>query len=248
MKWILGLKRIYPDVSREALAKFLKEPSFIRVLWRNAGNLGKNYETLPLQVQMNLDSAEKPRTVLNLHGSKKSTKDSFEKISSNLMPRNPARSILEVGIKCDNLLTLQNMGVDCVLGASLRVLGSRYPNATIFSGDIDSRILFKEDRISTYWVNQLDTRSIVDLCKQSRNSFDLVIFDGINTPLADLKALILTMPFVRRDGYIVIEDISLNSAITVCAFFKLVLGHKGGSSMVRIDNRQLLLCQKGNRS
>ncbi len=194
--------------------------------------------------QRDFDSAEELGNVFRLYGSDKSTHHDYEKIYSNLVPRHLARSILEIGIGSNNLDTPQNMGADGVPGASLRAWKSWFPNATIIGGDIDSRILFQEDRISTYWVDQLSPQSIVDLCEQSRDMFDIIIIDGLHTPIADLNSLIYTMPFVRSGGYIVIEDISPNSAKSVWSFLKLVLSHRGGSSLVRMKNGWLFVFQK----
>ena len=45
-------------------------------------------------------------------------------------------------------------------GASLKVWKDYFKNAKIFGADIDKRILFQEERINTYEVNQLDPSSI----------------------------------------------------------------------------------------
>ena len=48
-------------------------------------------------------------------------------------------------------------------GASLKVWKDYFVNAQIFGADIDRNILFKEDRIETYHVNQLDQESIIKM-------------------------------------------------------------------------------------
>jgi hypothetical protein len=244
MKWNTGPKRKLTQDSRGIFAKFLEVLLFMGVLSRNAWSIRKSCSAVPIQIERDFKSAEELGDAFRLHGSDKSTHHDYERIYSNLIPRHLAKSVLEIGIGSNNLDTPQNMGVDGVPGASLRAWQSWFPNAAIIGGDIDSRILFQEYRISTYWVDQLVPESIVSICQQSLDLFDLVIIDGLHTPIADLNSLIYTIPFVRSGGYIVIEDISPNSAKSVWIFLKLVLSKRGGSTLIKMKNGHLFLFQK----
>ena len=45
-------------------------------------------------------------------------------------------------------------------GASLRVWRDYFPNAIIYGADIDKDILFAEERIKTFYIDQLDPVAI----------------------------------------------------------------------------------------
>ena len=73
------------------------------------------------------------------------------------------------------------MGINGKPGASLRVWREYFKNAQIFGADIDKEILFKENRIETYYVDQLNRDSIKNMWKEiNKNNFDLIIDDGLH--------------------------------------------------------------------
>ena len=48
-------------------------------------------------------------------------------------------------------------------GASLRVWKDYFINSRVYGADIDKSILFEEDRIKKFYVNQLDSSSIKEM-------------------------------------------------------------------------------------
>jgi hypothetical protein len=68
--------------------------------------------------------------------------------------------IFECGLGTNNPNLASNMTDTGMPGASLRVWRDYFRNAKIYGGDIDKEILFEEDRIKTFYVDQLDTSSI----------------------------------------------------------------------------------------
>ena len=60
---------------------------------------------------------------------------------------------------------LSNMGERGKPGASLKAYRDFFKNSEIYGADIDSQILFKDDRISTYYVDQTKERSLKKLFK-----------------------------------------------------------------------------------
>ena len=82
----------------------------------------------------------------------------------------PAREqfslVFECGIGSNNLDVPSNMGSRGVPGASLRVWRDFFPNAQIVGADVDQRILFQEERILTYKVDQTDAKSVKDMWKR----------------------------------------------------------------------------------
>lgn len=64
--------------------------------------------------------------------------------------------ILELGLGTNNLDVLSNMGVFGAPGASHRGWREIFPHAQVHGADIDRRVLFEEDRIKTFYCDQLD--------------------------------------------------------------------------------------------
>jgi hypothetical protein len=101
------------------------------------------------------------------------------------------------------------MGPDGRPGASLRGFRDWAPQATVFGADVDQRVLFSDERITTYYVDQLQTSTLRALAAHfPPHSFDLVIDDGLHTPEANVNFLEIALGLVRDDGWIVVEDVA----------------------------------------
>ena len=142
-------------------------------------------------------------------GSDKSTDhDYFEVYGSILCPKRkePLR-ILEIGLGTNNLAFQSNMGLGGRPGASLRAFRDWAPKATLFGADIDRGVLFAEDRIKTYFVDQTEPATLRELAQCVGTGFDLIIDDGLHLPHAGLNTIEALLPLLRPDGTMVIEDI-----------------------------------------
>ncbi len=87
--------------------------------------------------------------------------------------------VFECGLGTNNIDYPYNMGENGRPGASLRVWRDYFPNAEVYGGDIDKSVLFTEDRIRTYYLDQTQpevVNSFWDLV--GLNDFDLMIDDG----------------------------------------------------------------------
>jgi tetratricopeptide (TPR) repeat protein len=115
--------------------------------------------------------------------------------------------VLEIGLGTHNVDVVSNMGPSGVPGASLRALREYLPNATILGADVDERILFQEDRIRTYFVDQTDLTSLESLGRNIPDSIDLIIDDGLHAPNANLAVLAFGLKRLKNNGWLVIEDI-----------------------------------------
>ena len=103
---------------------------------------------------------------------------------------------------------MSNMGTYGQPGASLRAFRDMYPKATVFGADIDKRVLFTEERIKTYFVDQTDMATLSELKNQFANiSFDLIIDDGLHNSHANLNTANFALDLLKPDGVFVIEDI-----------------------------------------
>ena len=98
-------------------------------------------------------------------------------------------------------------------GASLRAFRDFCPNAEIYGADFDSRILFQENGIQTFYVDQTETDSLEEISKKIGNNFDLMIDDGLHSPNANLHSLKF-LPLLKVGGYAVIEDV--NFSLLIC--------------------------------
>ena len=93
-------------------------------------------------------------------------------------------------------------------GASLKVWKDYFVNAQIFGADIDRNILFKEDRIETYHVNQLDQESIIKMWNNiKKKDFDLIIDDGLHNYKAALTLFLNSYEKLKKGGIYIIEDV-----------------------------------------
>jgi len=122
--------------------------------------------------------------------------------------REPLR-ILELGLGSNNLNVLSNMGVFGAPGASHRGWRQLFPHALIYGADIDRGILFEEERIKTFYCDQLDRNSIDKLWShpELRDGADIIIEDGLHTFDANISFLEGSLQHLRPGGIYVIEDI-----------------------------------------
>lgn len=118
--------------------------------------------------------------------------------------------ILELGLGTNNPNVLSNMGVFGAPGASLRGWRELFPNALVYGADIDRGILFAEDRIQTFYCDQMDQSSIRELWSQEEltGGADIIIEDGLHTFEANVSFLKGSLDQLRPGGIYVVEDIA----------------------------------------
>lgn len=132
----------------------------------------------------------------------------FSEIYSSLFTnRMNVKKILEVGIGSNNQRIVSNMTRLGKPGSSLRAFRDFFPKAFINGADIDENILFSEDRIKTFKVDQTNIKSLENLKKSIGSEFDLIIDDGLHSPDANINTLVLGLQLIKINGWIIIEDI-----------------------------------------
>ena len=114
---------------------------------------------------------------------------------------------MEVGIGTNNEDVASNMGCFGRPGSSLRAFRDALPGARIYGADVDPRILFREERIETFLVDQTNLASFDELGRSIEGELDLVIDDGLHAPNANLATLIFGLPRLKPGGWLVVEDI-----------------------------------------
>jgi lipopolysaccharide biosynthesis glycosyltransferase/predicted O-methyltransferase YrrM len=123
--------------------------------------------------------------------------------------RESIRRVFELGLGTTDLTIPNNMGVNGKPGASLRGWAEFFPHAEVFGADIDKRILFTEDRIKTYYCDQLDPSAICSMwqLEDLQESFDLIIEDGLHTYEANVCFFENSIHMLKAGGLYIIEDI-----------------------------------------
>lgn len=134
--------------------------------------------------------------------------------------RHEFRKVFECGIGTTNVQIASNMGSGGKPGASLRVWRDYFPNATIFGADIDQSVLFGEDRIATFHVDQTDPTSVFRMWRMmGEQEFDLMIDDGLHEFAAGVCLFENSRDKLREGGVYVIEDIQLRDLLRYHRYF-----------------------------
>jgi hypothetical protein len=162
------------------------------------------------------------------HGSDKSSSmesgvHSYARFYSLLLGvnRESIGTVFECGIGTNNLNLPSNMGRTGIPGASLRAWRDYFPNAEIYGADIDSEILFEEERIKTFYVDQLSGSDISKMWSKMPNlEFDLIIDDGLHTFEAGVTFYENSIARLKNSGIYVIEDVTPQNLVKFVDYFK----------------------------
>ena len=130
------------------------------------------------------------------------------------LSRESIKNVFECGLGTNNHNIKSNMTKNAIPGPSLRVWRDYFCNAQIFGGDIDKKILFEEERIKTFYVDQLNTSSIKSMWESIKvENFDIIIDDGLHESEANYNFFINSFHKLKKNGIFVIEDVSNNSLV-----------------------------------
>lgn len=131
--------------------------------------------------------------------------------------------VVECGIGTNDPNRISSMGVNAKPGASLRVWRDYFPNAEVIGCDIDSNILFIEDRILTYQCDQTDPKSIksfIHNAKLHEQSIDIIIDDGLHKFEAGRCFFENMIELLSKSGIYIIEDISVKDMYSYKDYFQ----------------------------
>lgn len=135
--------------------------------------------------------------------------------------RNNIKNVFECGIGTNNPNLKSNMTINGKPGASLRVWRDYFPQAQVIGVDIDKNILFEEERIKTFFVDQTDIDSIRNFWNKVKLSdFDLMVDDGLHNFTAGITLFKNSIDRLAADGIYVIEDVSLKDLEKYLEWFK----------------------------
>ncbi len=125
--------------------------------------------------------------------------------------RQSIKSIFECWLGTNNEKLPSSMGKNGKPWASLRVWRDYFPNACIFGADIDKDILFEEERIRTFYIDQLDPLAInLFWGKIQKTEFDFMIDDWLHTFDAGICLFHNSVWKLAATGIYVIEDVCLS--------------------------------------
>ena len=125
------------------------------------------------------------------------------------LSRESIKYVFECGLGTNNPNLKSNMTENGIPGASLQVWRDYFFNAQIYGGDIDKEILFEEERIKTFYLDQLNSNSIKSMWENIEvEEFDIIIDDGLHEPEANYNFFINSFHKLKKDGVFVIEDVS----------------------------------------
>ena len=92
-------------------------------------------------------------------------------------------------------------------GSSLRGWKEYFTNSHIYGCDIDTDILFQDERINTFFVDQTVPISLkVQICDQ-KTMYDIMIDDGLHHFRTNLNVLKTIYSKLNKNGIYIIEDI-----------------------------------------
>jgi hypothetical protein len=143
----------------------------------------------------------------------------YDDLFSQIRPY--VRNLFEFGLGTNNIQYDDNMGVNGSPGASLRLWKDYFPLANIHGADIDTSVLFNEERIYTHYVDQLTPSSFTDLWNNyTETQFDIIIDDGLHTFEAGICTFENSFFKLKPGGIYVIEDIRSSSPTQFLSYFK----------------------------
>jgi len=155
--------------------------------------------------------------IMGRHGSDKgsvaieSSEHNYTTIYHRLleMKRNLPMRVFELGLGTNFTDVPSNMGAAGKPGASLRGWAEYFPHANVFGADIDTRVLFQEERIKTFACDQTNPALIRSMwsTKELEEDFDLIVEDGLHEYDANVCFFENSIHKVKPDGYFIIEDI-----------------------------------------
>lgn len=121
--------------------------------------------------------------------------------------RHNTLNLMEVGIGTSDPTIQSSMGENGTPGASLRAWKEFFPNGNIVGLDIDEKIIFAEERIETFCVDQTDPISISKFLASNGNRvFDVIIDDGLHTENAAHVFFENCFHLLKSKGFYFIED------------------------------------------
>jgi hypothetical protein len=205
-------------------------------------------EIISFEKKTESKNIKKLKNFFNHFGSDKSSSHSYHKVYGYFFKkinRYKKLKILEIGLGSNNPNIVSFMPSEFKPGSSLRALKSFFPNAEIFGADIDKEILFKEERIKTSFVDQLDFSSFFKMHENFNSpEYDIIIEDGLHSLSSSLNTLVFALQKIKNNGLIFLED--LNNPNNEWGIITFLLCQSGYYAKL-IESRGLILVISKNK-
>ena len=192
----------------------LRDPTVAGLLGQSLFSKAKVGAQIPLDLTAcSTVQLEQMQSIFDKFGSDKGSFHGYQQVYAPIvqMLGPNINHLLEIGIGSNNPNLPSSMGSDGVPGASLRAWREILPSAQIVGADIDQNIMFREERIETFHVDQRDRATLLGLLSQLRHSFgafDVIIDDGLHEFRANLNSFEVLFELVRPGGFYVVEDVN----------------------------------------
>lgn len=179
------------------------------------------------------------------YGSDK-TKHEYHLIYSVILSVVKPKCLLEIGMGTNNEKVFSNMSKYGHPGASLRAFRDFLPSTEIYGADIDKEILFKEERINTFYVDQTNKDTLDKLAKNISNDIDIIIDDGLHAPNANLQTLMFALEQFnnKKNKWLIIEDIRIDSVVIYKLLTSLIDTSLYKTYIVRTKRSHVFVCHK----
>lgn len=184
----------------------------------------KKYEITDINKQFDNKNSKLGELFLN-YGSDKKTHNYdllYNYVFSEYLKKNEIEYLIEIGIGSKNLKILSNMSQYGKPGASLRAFRDYLPNTKIIGLEYDKSILFNENRIETFFYDQISQDSLQTFSTKFKNKIDILIDDGLHSIIANINSILLAKEALKVNGYLIIEDISPDSIELFFPVFNLI--------------------------
>jgi hypothetical protein len=205
----------------------------------------------PTPITKFADTSEKQAAALRLkelfdqYGSDKGDQHHrYHLLYGALLSSADATALLEVGLGTNNVNVVSNMGSLGKPGASLRAFRDYLPGARVYGADVDREILFNEERIATFFVDQTDLDTFSALGEAVPAEFDLIIDDGLHSPNANLATLAFGLDRLKVNGYFLVEDISPDALPIWQVISAALLPSQYESEVIVTENKLLFLVRR----
>ncbi|MFM0249787.1 hypothetical protein [Paraburkholderia sediminicola] len=167
----------------------------------------QNIENFP-KTDIEIKAVSDLKILLDKYGSDKATHHNYHNLYGVILKnRRDVRSIFEIGLGTNNPNVISNMVGRGKPGASLRAFRDYCEVADVYGADIDKGVLFNENRIKTFYVDQTDPKTFEDLSDSIPDDIYLMIDDGLHSPNANIESLKFGLKKIMVGGWVVIEDI-----------------------------------------
>lgn len=151
------------------------------------------------------------KNLFNKYGSDKSLVHDYHIPYGYIFNLLPAGPLLEIGIGSQDKKFNSVMGISYTPGGSLRSWRDSRYFTHCYGADIDKKVIFSEDKINTYLVDQLSIKSLQklnsDLRLKESQGFSLIVDDGFHDFTANKNSFLALKKSIKKRGFYVVEDL-----------------------------------------